>query len=285
MMRSEFVIEGVTKFSIEQIAESGQAFRWEKDQNGGYTGVAFGKVITVIQEGDKVIIKGANKEDHQKIWKNYFDMDRDYGQLINSLKGKDIHLDSAILFGEGIRILNQELWEMIISFIISGNNNIPRIKKSIDVICEKYGDFIDEIDGKKYYSFPFPNQLSLATVEDLRKCGVGYRDAYIHKTTKAILEKQVDLDLIQNMDLEDARTELKKLTGVGDKVADCILLFSCKKTTAFPVDTWVKKILTTYYGLEKTSVKEVNKFARAYFGEDCGIAQQYLFYYIRNHNL
>lgn len=281
-MQDKFVIEGVTKFSIQQIAESGQTFRWIKDKNGGYTGIAFGKIINVIQEEDKIIINGANEEDYEKIWKNYFDMDRDYGLLINDFKGKDIHLDNAILYGEGIRILNQDLWEMIISFIISGNNNIPRIRKSIDLICERYGDFIEEIEGTKHYKFPTPEQLSVATVEDLRKCGVGYRDSYIYKTTKAITQKQVDLELIKDMDLDNARIELKKLTGIGDKVADCVLLFSCNKTGTFPIDTWVKKVLTEYYGLEKTGTKEVNSFAREYFGEHCGIAQQYLFYYIRN---
>lgn len=281
-MVDKYIIEGVEKFSIQQIADSGQTFRWIKDKKGGYTGVVFGKIINVIQEEGKIIINGSNEEDYEKIWKNYFDLDRDYKELINSFKGKDIHLDNAIVYGEGIRILNQDLWEMIISFIISGNNNIPRIRKSIELICERYGDYIDEIEGIKYYKFPTPEQLSIATIQDLRNCGVGYRDTYIYKTTKAIIEKQVDLEGIKDMNLEDARKELKKLAGIGDKVADCILLFSCNKTNTFPIDTWVKKVLTKYYGLEKTGTKEVNAFVREYFGEHCGIAQQYLFYYIRN---
>lgn len=284
-MQDKFVIEGMTRFSIQQIAESGQTFRWTKNKNGSYTGIAFGKVINVIQEESKIIINGSSEEDYQKIWKKYFDIDRDYEKLIGDFKGKDIHLDNAILYGEGIRILNQDLWEMIISFIISGNNNIPRIRKSIELICERYGDFIEEIERTSYYKFPTPEQLSVATIQDLRNCGVGYRDAYIYKTTKAIIEKQVDLDAIKDMDLDNARIELKKLTGIGDKVADCILLFSCNKTNTFPIDTWVKKVLTKYYGLEKTGTKEVNAFAREYFGEHCGIAQQYLFYYIRNSKL
>lgn len=281
-MTDSFTIENVSDFSIHQIAESGQTFRWNSDGNGGYTGVAFGKVINIKQSGNSITINGANEAEYQSIWKHYFDMDSNYGRLKDSLRGKDEHLDNAIEFGNGIRILNQDVWEMTISFIISGNNNIPRIKKSIDLICERYGNFIKDIEGKKYYSFPTPKQLSGATVEDLRACGVGYRDSYIFRTTRAVLEKEVDLELVKTMHIDDAREELKKLTGIGDKVADCILLFSCNKKNAFPVDTWVKKILSTYYNFEKTSNKEINRFANEYFGEYCGIAQQYLFYYIRS---
>lgn len=281
-MRKHIVLKGLKEFSINQIAHSGQAFRWNEDENGNCTGVAYGKVISISQESDETIISGINQNEYETIWENYFDLKRDYSKVIKALNGKDENLDKAIIYGNGIRILNQDLWEMIISFIISGNNNIPRIKKSIEAISEKYGDFIEEFNGKRYFSFPTPEQLSLATVSDLRECGVGYRDSYIFKTTKAIVEKQVDLDLIKEMNITEARKELKKLTGVGDKVADCILLFSCSKTNAFPVDTWVKKILEEYYGFEKSKLKEVLEFANEYFGEYCGIAQQYLFYYIRS---
>jgi len=283
-MREKIIIEDITEFSISQIAESGQAFRWDEDGEGIYTGVAYGKVISVSNDSDQLTIIGSNQNDYEEVWEIYFDLNRDYKAVIDSLMGKDNNLDSAIAYGNGIRILNQDLWEMIISFIISGNNNIPRIKKSIEVISERYGEFITEINGKRYFSFPSPKQLSVATVEELRECGVGYRDSYIFKTTKAIIENKVELASIKTMNLDDARKELKKLTGVGDKVADCILLFAGGKTNAFPVDTWVKKILTDYYGFEKSKLTEVNKFANEYFGEYCGIAQQYLFYYIRSLN-
>ncbi|MGV8147114.1 MAG: DNA-3-methyladenine glycosylase family protein [Alkaliphilus sp.] len=280
----KIIIEDATEFSMKQIAESGQTFRWEECETGGYTVVAFGKVINIAHENDRIIINGANEEDYLGIWRNYFDLNRDYKTIIKNFRGKDENLNNAIVYGEGIRILNQDLWEMIITFIISGNNNIPRIKKSIEKISEKYGALIDGIEGKKYYAFPTPSQLSKATIEDLRECGVGYRDAYIFETTKAIVNKEVDLSEIKKMGLDNARQELKKLKGVGDKVADCILLFACNQTNAFPIDTWVKKILAKYYGLTKTGNKEVNKFVREYFGDHCGIAQQYLFYYIRNNN-
>lgn len=283
-MENKIIIKDVSDFSIEQIADSGQAFRWNKNDHGGYIGVVFGKVINVSQESNDIIVKGNDIDEISSRFNDYFDLDRDYGEIKQFLRTKDIHLESAIAYGDGIRILNQDLWEMIISFIISGNNNIPRIKKSIELISEKYGNFIEEINGIKYYSFPTPEELSVASIENLRGCGVGYRDSYIFKTTKLIVSKEVDLDLVKTMKIDDARKELKKLVGVGDKVADCIMLFSCRQTGAFPIDTWVKKILTSYYGLEKTSFKAVYEFANSYFGKHSGIAQQYLFYYIRSNS-
>ncbi len=277
----KIVIGNVTEFSIKQIADSGQTFRWIENEDGSYMIVAFGKVIRIVKEGSEIVIYGATKEEFVLIWENYFDLLRNYKIIIENFRGKDQSLDNAIVYGNGIRILNQDIWEMIITFIISGNNNIPRIKKSIEKISEKYGTLIDEFEHKKYYAFPTPIQLSVASIEDLRECGVGYRDAYIFETTKAIVNKGVDLSSIKKMSLDEARIELKKLKGVGDKVADCILLFSCEQTTAFPIDTWVKKVLKDYYKLEKKNNKAINEFAQAYFGEHCGIAQQYLFYYIR----
>lgn len=280
-MEKKIKIKVGKEFSIKQIAESGQTFRWDK-LDDGFVGVAFGHVIKVTQKDDEITIEGSNYDEYIKIWEKYFDIDRDYSLIMNEFRGKDKYLDAAIKFGFGIRILNQDLWEMIISFIISGNNNIPRIKNSIKLISERYGDFICEKNGEKYYSFPSPEQLCLANIEDLRNCGVGYRDSYIYKTTQMIINKEVDLEVIKNMSLIDGRKELKKLLGVGDKVADCVLLFSCNKANAFPIDTWVKKILAEYYKVDKTTVKDVNEFAQNHFGKYCGIAQQYLFYYIRN---
>ncbi len=150
------------------------------------------------------------------------------------------------------------------------------------MLSKKYGKSLGTLNDKEYFAFPTPEELSKASVEELRECGVGYRDKYIYKTTQAINKKEVLLEDVKKMNLDDARKELKKLTGVGDKVADCILLFSCDQMSAFPVDTWVKKILVDYYSVKKTSVKEVNKFALDYFGSNCGIAQQYLFFYIRS---
>lgn len=283
-MEKVYVIKKMNEFSIQQIAGSGQTFRWNENEDGSFTGVAFGKLISVREKDDKIYFIGIDERDYNDLWKMYFDMERDYKEISAHLQKKDQHLKKAVEFGKGIRILRQDLWEMVVSFIISGNNNIPRIKKAIEVISEKYGEFIGEFNGNKYHSFPSPEQLSLATIEDLRACGVGYRDKYIFETTKLVLTKTVDLEKIQKMTMEEARIELKKLAGIGDKVADCILLFACGEMSTFPVDTWVKKILVRYYKIKETDTKSINKFAIEYFGEVCGIAQQYLFYYIRNHD-
>lgn len=284
-MEKIIIVENITEFSIKQITESGQAFRWEMETDGSYTGVALGKVINIKQEKNKLIVSGTDEEEFNLIWREYFDLNRNYKIIIEEFKNKDIHLDAAVSYGDGIRILNQDLWEMIISFIISGNNNIPRIRKSIELISENYGDFILEKNGKKYYSFPTPEQLSKASIEDLRGLGVGYRDKYIFETTKSIVSNEVVLDSLSELSIDEGKKELKKLMGIGDKVAYCVLLFACKQSSAFPVDTWVKKILTKFYDFDKTNTKEINKFALDYFGVNCGIAQQYLFYYIRNNNI
>lgn len=280
-MEKTVILNNIKNFSIEQIAESGQAFRWEKSDDGSYIIVAFNKAISVVQDDNQIIIKGIDKKEYEENWKSYFALDQNYLEIIKSLNGKDDNLDKAIDYGKGIRILNQDLWEIIISFIISANNNIPRIKNSIAKLSEKYGKFLREINGKKYYSFPTPIELSKASIDDLRSCGLGYRDKYIYKTTKKIINGEVNLDYIKEMNTQEARKELKKLTGVGNKVADCILLFSCKKMDVFPVDTWVKKILKEYYQFEDKNIKSINKFVKEYFGDYPGIAQQYLFYYIR----
>ena len=281
-MTKKFILNNLSSFSMKQIVDSGQAFRWDEFGEGHFVGVIYDRIIELIQDKDKVTLINVDQADYDSFVRDYFDMDRDYDVIKDFLRGRDEHLDSAIDFGSGIRILNQDLWEMIITFIISGNNNIPRIKKSIFKISKKYGKYLGRVGENDYYSFPTPEELSRATIDDLRECGVGYRDKYIHKTTNMIINNEVDLDLVRNSDYKESKEILKKLTGIGDKVADCILLFSCKKINAFPVDTWVKKILTEYYGLKKTSIKDVEGFINEHFGKYSGIAQQYLFYYIRS---
>lgn len=281
-MGKVYVKNNVKNFSINQIAESGQAFRWEQINESKCIGVVNDDILIVNQHGDKIEIESKTGKTSFEEIEQYFDLNRNYEEIIKELEGKDESLNNAVSYGNGIRILNQDLWEMIISFIISGNNNIPRIKKSIDLISRKFGNYIGSIEENNYYSFPTISELSCASLDELRSCGVGYRDKYIYNTVKMINEGQVNMNEVPEMDLLSARNELKKLSGVGDKVADCILLFSCQQVGAFPVDTWVKKILKEYYNFEKNNISEINRFANEYFGACCGIAQQYLFYYIRN---
>ena len=203
-------------------------------------------------------------------------------------------MKEAINFGNGIRIINQDPFEMLISFIISAANNIPRITKCINNISAKYGEAVviskdiskklfNKCEERTYYLFPLPDSLSKATEDALRACNLGFRDKYVLNSAKLVSEKKIDLKAIQEDDYESAKKELTKISGVGDKVADCILLFSMKKTEAFPVDTWIKKIMNEVY-VDSQNVKKINKYAYEKWGENAGIAQQYLFYYKRENN-
>jgi N-glycosylase/DNA lyase len=280
-MKSQVIVKNIENFSLKQIAESGQSFRWQVQSDESYVVTAMNETIQLIEDGNDLIIKGISEKSYENKWYHYFDLSRNYKKVIKDLKGRDQYLDAAIEYGKGIRILNQDLWEIIITFIISSNNNIPRIKNSIEMLSRKYGSYIKTINGEDYYSFPNAGTLSRAKIEDLRACGLGYRDKYILKTSQMIADGRVNLNEIKNMSLINGKTELKKLMGVGNKVADCILLFACEEPAAFPVDTWVKKVLADYYDFHNKKSAEINAFVNDHFGKFAGIAQQYLFYYIR----
>ena len=194
-------------------------------------------------------------------------------------------MNESIKFGEGIRILKQDLWECLISFIISANNNIPRIKKIIERLSSKYGKKL-EFEGKEYYTFPTVEELSNASIQDLRDLGLGFRDKRIYNTTQMILNKEIDLEKIKKMDNTTLmKEELLKLDGVGPKVADCILLFALKRLDAFPIDVWVRRVMNDLYihneDENKVNKKELQKLAEDKFQGLAGIAQQYLFYWKR----
>ena len=271
----------IKDFNPKHIFECGQAFRWYKEDDGSYTAIHREKVINVKKGNDDIIFSNTNEEDFQNIWYDYFDLQTDYNKIKKELS-KDPVLREAIKFGEGIRILNQDPYETTISFIISANNQIPRIKKSIELISKNYGNFIDEYNGIKYYSFPEPEVLANANEKELEeKCKVGYRAKYIVNTSKMIYNKEVNLDELHNMATNDAKEILMKLPGVGPKVSDCILLFSLNKNDAFPVDVWVKRVMEHFYLKEDTKLKDISKYAEEKFGPLAGFAQQYLFYYAR----
>lgn len=263
-------------FDIKQIAESGECFRWNKLADNKYIGVIMGGVCIVEQYGEDVTFD-SNLPD--ETIKHYFDLSRDYSKIKEFYKNDEI-LQKAIKYGEGIRILNQEKFETLISFIISANNNIPRIKKSVEKISQKYGKKI-EYKGETYYAFPTPEELNNATVEELRECGVGFRDKYIKKATEMVVNREIDLEAISKLSTVDCKKELLRITGVGSKVADCVMLFSMEKADAFPVDVWIKRIMENLYIKEETSLKEIEKYSKEKFGEYAGVAQQYLFVYAK----
>ncbi len=282
----KYILENQDSFNMIHIFECGQCFRWERQADNSYTGVIKNAVINVKEENNQIIFTGSSiNSDFQSVIKEYFDLDTNYLEYKDKLSKIDNYLKESISFGEGIRILKQDLWECIISFIISANNNIPRIKKIIEKLSLNYGEKI-EYNGKEYYTFPTPESLSKASVEDLRNLGLGFRDKRIFNTTKMIIEKNVDLEKIKNMKTtEEMREELLKLDGVGPKVADCILLFSLKRVDVFPIDVWVRRVMNDLYihneDEEKVNKKELQKLAEEKFLGLSGIAQQYLFYWKR----
>lgn len=242
--------------------------------------------MNVQKEGNTVTFKGICNGDIKEIVEDYFDLNRNYKEIKEQLSKIDENVKASIEYGQGIRILNQDLWEMIISYIISANNNIPRIKGIIDRISKNYGKEI-EWNGEKYYTFPTAEELKDVSAEDYRKLGAGFRDIRLYETVQAVLNKKVDLKQMQNNpNTLEVREQLLSLSGVGPKVADCILLFSTlKRFEAFPIDVWVRRVMNELYikneDETKVSRKELEKLAHEKFGNLAGIAQQYLFYWKR----
>lgn len=281
------VIEDIGSFNVNQIFKCGQAFRWTENEDGSFTNVAFGRVINISSSGEDrtVTIKNSNMKDFYKYWFNYFDIMRDYDEIKEKLS-KDDTLKAAIEYGHGIRILNQDPFETIISFIISANNGINNIKRSVEMISRMYGSEIGSYQGETYFAFPSPQELSIARPEQLREYArVGFRDKRIVETAKMINNKEIDLDAIHRMPIEEGRKELMKLPGIGPKVADCVLLFAFKKSESFPVDVWIKRVMEVLYLHEETPKAKIADEGRRLFGDIAGFAQQYLFYYGRDHKI
>lgn len=273
------VFKDISNFDLRHILDCGQCFRWNENEDGSYTGTAFNKTIRIYKEGKNIYLKGA-KIDDEKLWSHYFDIERDYGKIINELSNDEV-LKEAIMHGEGIRILNQEPFETLISFIISANNRIPMIKRAVNNISKRYGKKMC-FEGREYYSFPEPSVLSEASIETLMECGCGFRAPYILETSKEIAKGNADLLKIMSLDTDCAQKELIKLKGIGPKVADCIMLYSMEKHDAFPVDVWVKRVMQYFYLAPDVSLKRIRDFGRERFGLNAGFAQQYLFYYARD---
>lgn len=278
---NKIIIKNIKDFHPTHVFECGQCFRWNKEEDGSYTGVAFGRVINVNLVDDDLIIDNTNIDDFKNIWFDYFDLGRDYSLLKEELSVFDENLNKAVDFGWGIRILQQDGWEMLISFIISSNNRIPMIQRAISNISQKYGNEIGEYNGKKYYSFPTPEELSKATIDELRDCKTGFRDKYIYSTTSDVIRNNILMNDFISMDSDSCHKELMKFKGVGAKVADCIVLFGMRKYNSFPVDVWVKRVMQEFYNAQDMSLPKMRTYGMDLFGKNAGFAQQYLFYYVR----
>jgi len=254
--------------NLNHIFECGQCFRWNMQTDGSYIGVANGEVVNTSVDGSKIILTGAR---NVEFWTNYFDCSFDY-ESVKSDFAKDNVLARCIDYGCGIRILRQDLFETIISFIISANNNIPRIKGIIERLCMLCGE---RISGE-YHTFPTAKQIVKVGLDKLGTIGAGYRDRYIYKTAKMWLDLNTNFD---DLLTAGARKELLKFPGVGPKVADCILLFGLRRFDTFPTDVWVKRLMNEAYDVDEC---DIAVFAEQNFGEYRGLAQQYLFYYFRD---
>ncbi len=278
---TEYVLE-TDHLSLKQIHESGQAFRWIALSEDEYIAIHEDKWVRVKQEKDHLNFKHASKRELSKVWTAYFDLDRDYSSIRKSYRGLDGYLDEAMDYGEGIRILKQDLLEIIITFIISANNHISRIKMSIEKISRFAGRRLGEVEGKEILAFPTLEALTRIGDEQWAQVKLGYREAYIRKSLQAIKNKEVDLKKLEKMNTLDAKKELMKLSGVGDKVADCILLYGMGRMDTFPVDVWMKRVMNRHYNVpEDESIRTIRQKGMEVFGETAGIAQQYLFYYER----
>lgn len=262
------VIPDVRDLDLEQTLDCGQSFRWEKQNDGSFSGVAFGKYVNISLDGTDMVIKNAAPDD-EKIWREYFDLELDYGKIRGDISKLHPVLEDAARYAPGIRILRQEPYEALCTFIISQNNNIKRIKGIVARLCESFGDEIDE----GVYTFPTAERLAGLTPDDLAPLRAGFRNRYIIDSAKKVASGEVDLELCKTADYETARAELMKITGVGVKVADCTLLFGMHRVEAFPVDVWMKRAMEKLFP-DMTAND---------FGEYAGIAQQYIFHYSRMH--
>lgn len=293
------VIEEVKNFKLKQIFECGQCFRFHKISDTNYITVAFERVIELEEDGNDIKIYNSNKEDLENIWIDYFDLNRDYSEIKDELS-KDNLLRKSVEYGSGIRILNQDPFEILISFIISARNSIPSIMKTINKISAKWGKSI-EYKGNIYNAFPTIEQIKDANLEEIQETGASFRSKYIIDTISNVYNsykskidgnleeiekfKKYDLDYIKTLSDDECHAALNEFKGVGAKVADCIMLFSMNKYSAFPVDVWVKRAMIYFYGAEDASLNRIRIFARNKFKELSGFAQQYLFYYARENKI
>lgn len=278
--KNNIIINDMEHFDPVHTFECGQCFRWERIDDSRWFGVAKGHALELEWNGKDLIFHNTTEEDFLNVWYPYFDLDRDYGEIKNRLSKNDQVMKEAIEFGYGIRLLRQDFQEMLISFLISQNNGIPRIKKIVESLARSYGDPI-KCPRPDVHAFPSCERLAKLALEDLQVIRAGYRDKYIHRASIQFCSGEVSLDAIMKGDLKAARLEMLKFFGVGQKVADCILLFSGTRYDIFPVDRWVRRVMAELYLGYEADNEEISSFAMEKFGELAGFAQQYLFYYAR----
>lgn len=273
-------------FNLKYTLECGQCFRWKKvdEKQDRYIGVIKDRVIDIYQNKDSLYVYSNNEDNLEEVIKEYFDLDKDYEQIEKRISKIDKNINTAVKNTTGLRILNQDLFEIIISYIISANNNIKRISKSVDEISKMFGDKV-EYNNEEYYLFPTASQLKNATVKQLLAAGVGFRAKYIKETVSKINQNKELLNELKSDSKNNAKEKLLEFPGVGPKVSDCILLFSLNKSEVFPIDVWVKRVMEKLYFKENVSMAQIAKYAEENFKSDAGIVQQHLFYNVREGNI
>ena len=253
-----------------------------RDLATAHAGVAFGRAVNIKKENGGLVIDNCTEEDYKNIWADYLDAQRDYAAVKTLLSAHDDVMKRAVEYGSGIRLLHQDPWETLISFIVSQNSNIPRIKKCVESLCSNFGESLGEYRGQERFAFPTAERLAGLTQEDLSVCRLGYRDKYILETAAAVAaDGGRTLAGSRELSFADAEKYIRSLKGVGPKVANCILLFGLLKYESFPLDVWMKRIMHELYGFEEGDMKGMTAYARENFGVYSGFAQQYLFYYAR----
>lgn len=263
------ITKTIPNFSLAQICRSGQCFRMSEREENTYAVIAGNRYLEIRQQGEECYFD-CEEAEFEEFWKEYFDLENDYAAYITQINPNDSYLANAAAFGSGIRILKQDLWEMIVTFLISQQNNITRIRRCIQNICQVYGEKCVNTRGEIYYAFPGPEAFAGLQDDDLKECNLGYRSKYVVRTARSVVSGEVDLEKISEMPYKKAREELLKLFGVGEKVADCICLFALHHLQAFPVDTHILQALQAHY-------------KRGFPNRRCrgfqGVMQQYIFYY------
>ena len=278
---NDIILHEYDSFVISQTLECGQCFRFTQIGEENYIIVAYGKILNIYCDGTDIVFKNTTEEEFNNIWYNYFDFGRNYNDIKKKISENDEILQKAVEYAPGIRILNQDRFECLISFIISQNNRIPMIKKVISNISKKYGRYIGSVDGEEYYAFPNPEELIKADEAGLMECKTGFRAKYIIDAVQKVIHGEINLNA-DDMDTETLRKMLMTIKGVGPKVADCTMMFSFGRCETFPTDVWVKRIMSElYFNGREASVKEIHQKAEECFGDYAGYAQQYLFNYAR----
>ncbi len=259
----------VENFDLAQICQSGQCFRMKEKSGRRYSVVAGRRYLELEQQGEECAFY-CDETEFYGFWEKYFDLKADYASYIKEIAPDDTYLKNAAQFGSGIRILRQDLWEVIVSFLISQQNNIARIRRCIENICRKYGEKLVNDHGETFYAFPMPEALAGLEEDALMECNLGYRSKYVVRAAKSVVTGEFDPEAVGRLPYREAREELLKLFGVGRKVADCICLFALHKLEAFPVDTHMDQALQAHYK---------HGFPMCRYQGFQGVLQQYIFYY------